>query len=184
VMIVSYETLRNIAPELANCEVGLLLCDEGHRLKNAGESSQAVATLRRSLWPCRVFDLCRAGQDPRQAPCRAYGHASAGELWPLLLLRRSTTDAARLQNDLTEYFSLVKFANPDLLGGRLEFRKAFEIPILKGRDSNASEKEQQVGIAKLGELSAIVSKFIIRRTNDLLSKYRECRCASGSSACD
>jgi DNA repair and recombination RAD54-like protein len=87
-----------------------------------------------------------------------------------------------LQNDLTEYFSLVKFANPDLLGGRLEFRKAFEIPILKGRDSNASEKEQQVGIAKLGELSAIVSKFIIRRTNDLLSKYRECSCDQQASA--
>lgn len=36
VMIVSYETLRNLQEELGNTEVGLLLCDEGHRLKNAG----------------------------------------------------------------------------------------------------------------------------------------------------
>ena len=38
VMIVSYETLRTLQDELANCPIGLLLADEGHRLKNAGES--------------------------------------------------------------------------------------------------------------------------------------------------
>lgn len=37
-MIVSYETLRTLTPYIANCEIGLLLCDEGHRLKNSGES--------------------------------------------------------------------------------------------------------------------------------------------------
>lgn len=39
VMIVSYETLRTLTAELANCQVGLLLCDEGHRLKNSGKRS-------------------------------------------------------------------------------------------------------------------------------------------------
>ena len=39
VMIVSYETLRTLQDELANCPIGLLLADEGHRLKNAGWSS-------------------------------------------------------------------------------------------------------------------------------------------------
>lgn len=38
VMIVSYETLRNLATELNGCKIGLLLCDEGHRLKNSGMS--------------------------------------------------------------------------------------------------------------------------------------------------
>lgn len=37
VMIVSYETLRTLSVHLANCSIGLLLCDEGHRLKNSGE---------------------------------------------------------------------------------------------------------------------------------------------------
>ncbi len=37
VMIVSYETLRTLEDELAGAPVGLLLADEGHRLKNAGE---------------------------------------------------------------------------------------------------------------------------------------------------
>lgn len=38
-MIVSYETLRTLTTYLANCSIGLLLCDEGHRLKNSGEKS-------------------------------------------------------------------------------------------------------------------------------------------------
>ena len=33
-MIVSYETLRTLSVYLVNCTIGLLLCDEGHRLKN------------------------------------------------------------------------------------------------------------------------------------------------------
>lgn len=37
VMIVSYETLRTLQDELAGCPIGLLLADEGHRLKNAGQ---------------------------------------------------------------------------------------------------------------------------------------------------
>lgn len=36
-MIVSYETLRTLQDELAGAPIGLLLADEGHRLKNAGE---------------------------------------------------------------------------------------------------------------------------------------------------
>lgn len=40
-MIVSYESLRGMTPYFTNCKIGLLLCDEGHRLKNAGESPQS-----------------------------------------------------------------------------------------------------------------------------------------------
>ena len=35
VIIVSYETLRLYSEELRDVPIGLLLCDEGHRLKNA-----------------------------------------------------------------------------------------------------------------------------------------------------
>lgn len=43
VMIVSYETLRTLSVHLANCTVGLLLCDEGHRLKNSGNPTLFVS---------------------------------------------------------------------------------------------------------------------------------------------
>lgn len=39
VLIASYERLRNLVPELGETEVGLLLADEGHRLKNYSASA-------------------------------------------------------------------------------------------------------------------------------------------------
>lgn len=134
VIIVSYETLRLYADELKNCEIGLMLCDEGHRLKNG--DSQTFTALNN-----------------------------------LNVTRRVILSGTPIQNDLSEYFALISFANPNLLGTRLEFRKRFELPILRGRDSMADDKERQKGDQCLSELLAIVNKFIIRRTNDILSKY-------------
>ncbi|KAK0611185.1 P-loop containing nucleoside triphosphate hydrolase protein [Immersiella caudata] len=134
VIIVSYETLRLNVEELKNTSIGLMLCDEGHRLKN-GDSQTFMA------------------------------------LNNLNVSRRVILSGTPIQNDLSEYFSLISFANPDLLGTRLEFRKRFELPILRGRDADASEAERKRGDECLAELLAIVNKFIIRRTNDILSKY-------------
>lgn len=67
----------------------------------------------------------------------------------------------------------MNFANPEYLGSRGDFRKNFELKILRGRDADASEKERVESDQKLKELGGMVNKFIIRRTNDLLSKYRE-----------
>lgn len=82
------------------------------------------------------------------------------------------------QNDLTEYFSLLSFVIPDVLGSEAEFRKRidkfipeFEIPILKGRDSEASELDRANSETKLHEMLEIANKFIIRRTAELLTKY-------------
>jgi DNA repair and recombination RAD54-like protein len=37
VVIVSYEKLRDLTEHLGQTEIGLLLADEGHRLKNSSE---------------------------------------------------------------------------------------------------------------------------------------------------
>ncbi|KAF9963950.1 DNA-dependent ATPase protein rad54 [Mortierella alpina] len=134
VLIISYESLRMYAPILAQSPIGLMLCDEGHRLKNSG--SQTFVALNE-----------------------------------LNVQRRVILSGTPIQNDLSEYFSLLNFANPGLLGSTAEFRKNYEIPILRGRDSEASEQDQETSNQKLTELSGVVSKFIIRRTNDILSKY-------------
>ncbi|KAJ9098072.1 DNA repair protein rhp54, partial [Naganishia adeliensis] len=134
VMVVSYETLRTLQEELEGCPVGLLLCDEGHRLKNSdSQTFQALNALN--------------------------------------VQRRVILSGTPIQNDLSEYFSLLNFANPEYLGTRLDFRKNFELKILRGRDADATEKERKESDEKLKELGGQVSKFIIRRTNDLLSKY-------------
>lgn len=134
VLIISYETLRRNASDLESTEIGLLLADEGHRLKN-GESLTFTA------------------------------------LDKLNVKRRVILSGTPIQNDLSEYFALLSFANPGLLGTRQEFRKNYENAILRGRDADATDSEVQKGTEKLRELGAVVNKFIIRRTNDILSKY-------------
>ena len=128
------ETLRLNVEELKNTKIGLMLCDEGHRLKN-GDSQTFTA------------------------------------LNSLNVSRRVILSGTPIQNDLSEYFSLISFANPGLLGTRMEFRKKYELPILKGRDAAGSDKDREKGDATVRELLSVVNKFIIRRTNDILSKY-------------
>ncbi|KAG2418048.1 DNA repair and recombination protein RAD54 [Aspergillus terreus] len=134
VLIVSYETLRLYVDALKDSPIGLLLCDEGHRLKNKDSLT----------WTA---------------------------LNSLNVQRRVILSGTPIQNDLTEYFALLNFANPDLLGTQNEFRKRFELPILRGRDAAGTEEDRKKGDERLAELSSIVNKFIIRRTNDILSKY-------------
>ncbi|KAL1916986.1 uncharacterized protein VTP21DRAFT_5183 [Calcarisporiella thermophila] len=132
VLIVSYETLRGHINLLQNIPIGLLLCDEGHRLKNSdSQTFQALNSIQ--------------------------------------VQRRVILSGTPLQNDLTEYFTLLSFVAPGLLG--TNFRRDFELPILRGRDALATDKERELGDQKLRELWETVSKIIIRRTNDLLTKY-------------
>ncbi len=130
----SYETLRLNVEELRDTPVGLLLCDEGHRLKN-GESQTFTA------------------------------------LNGLNVQKRVILSGTPIQNDLSEYFSLLNFANPNYLGTRNDFRKKYELPILRGRDADGSDADRRKGDECLAELLTLVNKFIIRRTNDILSKY-------------
>ncbi|USW55861.1 Putative helicase, P-loop containing nucleoside triphosphate hydrolase, SNF2-like domain superfamily [Septoria linicola] len=134
VLIVSYETLRLYVDELRNAPIGLMLCDEGHRLKNS--ESQTYEALN-----------------------------------GLNVKKRVILSGTPIQNDLSEYFSLLNFANPGYLGTQQEFRKQYEIPILRGRDADGTDADRQKGDERLKELLALVNKFIIRRTNDILSKY-------------
>ncbi|KAJ3315176.1 DNA-dependent ATPase protein rad54 [Boothiomyces sp. JEL0838] len=134
VLIVSYETLRIYSEILQKTEIGLLLCDEGHRLKNA--DSQTYISLN-----------------------------------ALNAKRRVILSGTPIQNDLTEYFSLLSFAIPNVLGTGAEFRKKYEIPILRGRDADATEKDRLRSEECLQELLSTANKFIIRRTAELLTKY-------------
>ena len=45
--------------------------------------------------------------------------------------------------------------------------------IIKGRDADATEADRAKCDEKLKQLKTLVQKFVIRRTNDLLTKYRK-----------
>ncbi|XP_054837769.1 DNA repair and recombination protein RAD54-like [Eublepharis macularius] len=134
ILIISYETFRLHAEALQKGSVGLVICDEGHRLKNS--DNQTYQALNNLNTPRRVL-----------------------------------ISGTPIQNDLLEYFSLVHFVNSGILGTAHEFKKHFEIPILKGRDADASGAERHKGEERLKELIGIVNRCLIRRTSDILSKY-------------
>ncbi|NWR06804.1 RAD54 protein, partial [Paradoxornis webbianus] len=134
ILIISYETFRLHADVLQKGSVGLVICDEGHRLKNSeNQTYQALNSLNTP--------------------------------------RRVLISGTPIQNDLLEYFSLVHFVNSGILGTAQEFKRHFEMPILKGRDADASEAERHKGEERLKELISIVNRCLIRRTSDILSKY-------------
>lgn len=135
VMIISYEGLRLQTENLKDCgEVGLLLCDEGHKLKN----SESITY--------KALDSINAK-------------------------RRVVLTGTPVQNNLKEYVSILNFALPALVGSPPEFRKTFGNAITRGRDADATDEEKKLSDKKLQELTKLVSPFIIRRTNDLLSKF-------------
>lgn len=134
ILIISYETFRLYAHILNESEVGLVLCDEGHRLKNCeNQTYQALMGLKTK--------------------------------------RRVLLSGTPIQNDLTEYFSLVHFVNPGMLGTRNEFHRQYENAIIRGQDSNSTDKEREISAERLKALLDIVNKYMIRRTSALLTKY-------------
>ena len=56
VLIVSYETLRAYTKYLKNSPIGLLLCDEGHRLKNGCEYILSSLFLSLSFFFINLFN--------------------------------------------------------------------------------------------------------------------------------
>lgn len=133
-LIISYETFRMHAETLHKGEIGLVLCDEGHRLKNCENQTYRA-------------------------------------LMGLQAKRRVLLSGTPIQNDLTEYFSLIHFVNEGLLGSAQEFRRKFENYIIKGQDALATPLERRHAQECLLELSNIVNKCLIRRTSALLTKY-------------
>ena len=85
--------------------------------------------------------------------------------------RRILLSGTPMQNDLEEFYAMVNFCNPNILGSVSQFRRYYQNPILRGREPDASAKEIAVAAARSAELSEIVNVFILRRTNTLLAKH-------------
>jgi len=134
VLLISYETFRIYADILCKYEVGMVICDEGHRLKNSDNLTyQALMGLKTK--------------------------------------RRVLLSGTPIQNDLTEYYSLVNFVNPEMLGSAAVFKRNFESSILRGQNADSTEGERKRAIEKTQELIGLVDQCIIRRTNQILTKY-------------
>ena len=134
-LVLSYETLRTCAAEVAAAAPGLLICDEAHRLKSAG-GSKTLAALR-----------------------------------SLAAKRRVLLTGTPVQNNLEEFFAMMDFATPGLLGDASGFRRLFAGPIAASRDASASAEAKRVGAERAVQLSRLAAPFMLRRTADVNSKY-------------
>ncbi len=72
---------------------------------------------------------------------------------------------------MLQFYAMVNFCNPGLLGTPGQFRRYYEAPILAGREPDATELQQALGQERSQELSAAVNEFILRRTNTILSDH-------------
>lgn len=135
VLIMGYEKLLNCQSELANSKFDLLVCDEGHKLKN--NNNKALKILKSLSIPKKVL-----------------------------------LSGTPIQNNLTEFYTLINFLNDNILGTFQEFQKNFIRPIERSRDNNCFNQQ----IIEAGDLAAtklydLTNKFILRRTNEVLFDY-------------
>ncbi|XP_032415090.1 DNA repair and recombination protein RAD54B isoform X1 [Xiphophorus hellerii] len=134
VLVISYEMLLRCLEPIQKVEFGLIICDEGHRLKNSSiKTSSAVSSLN----------------------CH----------------RRVILTGTPVQNDLQEFYAIIEFVNPGILGSTTAYRKVYEEPILHSRQPSCSEDERVLGEERAAELSRLTGMFILRRTQEIINRY-------------
>lgn len=85
--------------------------------------------------------------------------------------RRVLLTGTPMQNDLTEFYAMVDFTNPGILGTPEEFRRHFLFPILRGREPDATDSQKKKMLELQNEMSLIVNEFILRRVNTLNAQH-------------
>ncbi|KAJ0040417.1 hypothetical protein Pint_27404 [Pistacia integerrima] len=68
-----------------------------------------------------------------------------------------------IQNNLKELWALFNFCCPELLGDNKWFKEKYEIPILKGNDKHASDREKRISSAVAKELRERIQPYFLRR---------------------
>jgi DNA repair and recombination RAD54-like protein len=85
--------------------------------------------------------------------------------------RRILLSGTPMQNELSEFYNMVNFCNPNVLGSLVEFRKKYERPILISREPGASQNAIERAAKLQKELSTIVNEFILKRGNILNAQH-------------
>eukprot|EP00911_Craspedida_sp_UC1_P002987 UC1_evm1s2183 len=134
VAIISYEQLLRQSAKATSLPIDLIICDEGHRLKNT--SSKIVRALM-------------------QLPCR----------------RRVILTGTPVQNNLQEFYAIMEFVNPGVLGSQQTFRSVYEKAILRSREPGATPADVDLGQSRGAELARLVALFCLRRTAEVNRKY-------------
>ncbi|CAG2216528.1 RAD54B [Mytilus edulis] len=139
VLIISYEMFVRVYDIVKQINFDLVICDEGHRLKNTAIKTTSL-----------IMSL----------PAR----------------RRVILTGTPIQNDLQEFFSIVEFCNPGVLGSSGAFRRVYEGHIVASRQPEATPAEIELGEERGSELSRLTKLFLLRRTQEINNKYLPPKC--------
>ena len=88
-----------------------------------------------------------------------------------LTLKRIILSGTPIQNDLGEFFAMVEFVNPGILGSKQHFRHTFEVPIARSLEASCSVADRTYGLQQFDNLIQITKEFILRRTADVNKQY-------------
>ncbi|XP_012168218.2 DNA repair and recombination protein RAD54B isoform X1 [Bombus terrestris] len=134
VMIISYDMLTRCEQEVEEIPFNLIICDEGHRLKN---------------------NDIKAAKILHNLKCK----------------RRIILTGTPIQNNLQEFFTLIDFVNPTILGSNSEFKNYYEKPIVASQCPTAPDHVVSLGTERANELREKTKCFILRRTQEIINKY-------------
>lgn len=77
-----------------------------------------------------------------------------------------------IQNDLLEFYNIINFINPGVLGSLSSFTKDFISPISRSREVNCTNKDTlKRGEEMSQKLKDLTKGFILRRTSSILSGF-------------
>ncbi|KAG0589830.1 hypothetical protein KC19_1G051700 [Ceratodon purpureus] len=99
------------------------------------------------------------------------GNKTIDALVGLQCPRKILLTGTPVQNDLNEFYAMIDFANPGLLGPLSAFKRIFAEPIEFSQDRTASLEEQKLGKARSLELQSRTEFCILRRTADINKQY-------------
>lgn len=162
---------------LGNERVGVMLLDDQKKIRSftRGKSYQVLVVgyemfnlIHKDLQKCDEIDIIVADEGHRLKTAK---NKTAAAIQSLDVERRIVLTGTLLQNDYSEWYSVVDFVNPGYLGKYTSFKKDFENPILRARQQGASPEDLEKGEEADRELKRQTGAFILRRTADILTKY-------------
>ncbi|EGI60320.1 DNA repair and recombination protein RAD54B [Acromyrmex echinatior] len=134
IMIISYEMFIKCHTEINEMTFDLIVCDEGHRLKNSN---------------------IKAAKMLNEINCK----------------KRIVLTGTPIQNDLKEFYALIDFVNPGILGTPNEYKSYYEEPIIAAQYSSADDDVLSLGNERSAELYKHTKSFILRRSQKAINKY-------------
>lgn len=167
---------KEIKKWLGPKRLGVMCCQGSRKETEAG-----IKMFCSSRYPCLIisYETFRTHAERLKAACELVicdeGHRiknektlTAESLSGLTCIRRVLLTGTPLQNSLGEFYACVNFVNPGILGTPYAFNTVYAEPILRGQDSEADDDTKALAWARSEELSHITTKFVLRRTGELL----------------